>query len=263
MDMLKRSLAPLSKEAWEEIEETTAKVLKTHLSARKVVKVDGPKGWDFNAVTNGRLELLPENNGEVKTGMYSVKPLVETRISFELDRWEMDNIIRGAKDIELDSLEEAAEKVAAFEENTIYNGYKDGGIKGLCEVAEHNLSFGNEPNGILESISAGVLKLQHAYSSGPYTLIVGDEGWKLINKTSQGYPLKKLIEDFLKTEIVYSKELEGALLVPYDHEDLEMTIGQDFSIGYEGHDNKKVKLFITESFTFRVLDPSLVVKYNI
>ena len=54
-----------------------------------------------------------------------------------------------------------------------------------------------------------------------------------------------------------------AFLMPYDHEDIELTIGQDFSIGYENHDDKKIKLFITESLTFRVLDEKLIVKFNI
>ena len=53
------------------------------------------------------------------------------------------------------------------------------------------------------------------------------------------------------------------LLVPYDHEDLELTIGQDLSIGYQYNDNKKVRFFITESFTFRVLDPSIIINYKL
>ena len=54
-----------------------------------------------------------------------------------------------------------------------------------------------------------------------------------------------------------------AFLVPYDHDDLELTIGQDFSIGYEAHDTKEVTLFLTESFTFRVLDGSLIVPFTV
>lgn len=124
--MLKRSLAPLSREVWEEIDSRAEEVLKTHLSARKVIKVNGPKGWDYNALPKGRLDSIQEGSGEVCSGLYSVQPLLETRISFELNRWEMDNILRGAKDIDLEPLEEAAHKIAMFEENAVYNGYQDG-----------------------------------------------------------------------------------------------------------------------------------------
>ncbi len=263
MDMLKRSLAPLAHEAWEEIEERAAQVLKTHLSARRVVKVEGPKGWDYSAIATGRLDLIKEENGAVTSGLYNVQPLVETRITFELDRWEMDNIIRGAKDIDLEALEAAAEKIASFEENAIYNGYKKGNIKGLVESASHKLAFGNNAESIMQAISQGILKLRDSYVSGPYTLVVGEEAYKSVNTIVNGYPLKKIIEDLLGTEIIYTKNLSGALLLPYDHSDLEMTIGQDFSIGYESHDNHKVKLFITESFTFRVLDPTIIVSFTL
>jgi uncharacterized linocin/CFP29 family protein len=38
--------------------------------------------------------------------------------------------------------------------------------------------------------------------------------------------------------------------------DFELTVGQDWSIGYKGHDKENVDLYLTESFTFRVLEPA-------
>ena len=35
--------------------------------------------------------------------------------------------------------------------------------------------------------------------------------------------------------------------------DFELTVGQDFSIGYLGHTLQTVRLYLQESFTFRVL----------
>lgn len=261
--MLKRSLAPLSREVWEEIDSRAEEVLKTHLSARKVIKVNGPKGWDYNALPKGRLDSIQEGSGEVCSGLYSVQPLLETRISFELNRWEMDNILRGAKDIDLEPLEEAAHKIAMFEENAVYNGYQDGKIGGMLEEAANVIPLGAEATKIMESISKGILKLKHAYSEGPYTLVVGDKVWNLINMVVDGYPLRKTIEALVGSSIIYAPSVEDALLVPYDHDDLEFTIGQDFCIGYESHDSKNVKLFIAESFTFRVIDPNIIVKFTL
>ena len=51
--------------------------------------------------------------------------------------------------------------------------------------------------------------------------------------------------------------------MPFDHEDLELTIGRDFSIGYQSNDAQSVRFFATESFTFRVLDPSIIVKLKL
>lgn len=265
MDILKKDLAPLSEDAWEEIEERAADVIKTHLSTRKVFKVDGPKGLDYTVIPEGRLDIINSTeNNDVKSGLYKVKPLVEARISFALDRWEMDNIARGAADIDLENLEEAAKKIALYEENAIYKGFADGQIQGLDNVVENEvIPFGDDASSIMKGIAQGILVLNEAYVEQPMTLVVGDEGWKKINMDVCGEPLMSRIKKITGGDVVYSPVVDGAYLVPYDHDDLELTIGQDFAIGYEHHDSKIIQLFITESFTFRVLDPAIIVKYSV
>jgi Uncharacterized protein, linocin/CFP29 homolog len=107
--MLNREHAPISKEAWSEIEKRLKEVFKNYLSARKVVKVEGPKGWNFNVISEGRLGEVQED-GDLCYANYNVIPLTEARVEFEMDRWELDNILRGAKDIDFTPLEEAAKK---------------------------------------------------------------------------------------------------------------------------------------------------------
>jgi uncharacterized linocin/CFP29 family protein len=40
-------------------------------------------------------------------------------------------------------------------------------------------------------------------------------------------------------------------------------VGQDASIGYDQHDNKMVRLYLTESFTFRVIGPEAIVPFEL
>src|SRR5699024_3370099 len=98
--MLYRDLAPISNEAWEEIDEKATEVLKSYLSARRVVNVIGPKGFDHNVLTDGRLANTQNLDNGICYGNYKVQPLVESRIEFDMDRWELDNLQRGAKDID-------------------------------------------------------------------------------------------------------------------------------------------------------------------
>src|SRR5699024_1699031 len=105
------------------------------------------------------------------------------------------------------------------------------------------------------------ITLRENFVEGPLALVVGKEAIKRLSNGSQYYPLKKTIEELIGGKIIFSNTLEGAFLIPYDHEDLELTIGQDFSIGYEDHDAQEVRLFITESFTFRVLDENIIISY--
>ena len=264
MDFFKQELAPIAVEAWEEINDTAQKAIETTLSARKVLHVVGPLGLATPAIATGTLDVIDEDeNGGVSAGLYNVDRLLESRITFSLSRWELDNVLRGKKDIDLDALEEAAEKLALYEENTIYNGNKKAKIKGLVDLAAHKLSMTNDANENLQAIAEGLLKLQDAYTYKPYMLVVGDELFKMFHQVYQGKLLIDAIESLIDGKVIHSKVLKGALLLPYNHEDLEITIGQDYTVGYQTHDNEKVNLFITNSYTFRVLDENLIVYYKL
>ncbi len=263
MDFLKRQLAPLTEEAWHGIDERATEVLKSILTARRVVHVDGPKGLNHTVVSEGRLTILEEVSGEVSTGLFKVKPLVETRTGFTLNRWEMDNLTRGARDVDLGPLEDAARKAALFEENAIFNGYEKGNIEGLAQAADRTLEFGQDSSSIMDAVTDGVLTLQNNFANPPLTLVAGEKVWHQINHEAGVYPLYKQITELIEGDILFSSALEGALLLPYNHEDLELNLGIDFSIGYQDHDSKNLRLYIAESFTFRVLDPALIVKFTL
>lgn len=261
--MLYRDLAPITEETWEEIDDRAAEVLKSYLTGRKVVKVNGPKGLDFNVITEGRLVNV-EEEGNICHGNYEVLPLTEVRREFEIDRWELDNIARGAKDVDYEPLETALKEVALFEDNAIYNGLDSAIIKGLENAREGEaISFGESPKEILEAITEGVIRLKEAYAEGPYTLVVNKKAYKRILSVDTGYPFDEKIKKIIGGEVLLSHVVEGAYLLPYNHDDLELTIGRDYSIGYQAHDIKKVRFFISESFTFRVLDPAIIVKFNV
>ncbi|RAM60203.1 bacteriocin [Mesotoga sp. SC_3PWM13N19] len=263
MDLFKRQLAPLSSEAWEEINERAKQVLKSYLSARKIVNVVGPKGWEYSFLPEGRVKLL-DREGEIGVGLRKAKPLIEARIPFKLVRWQMDDIERGAKDSDLAPLENAVKQIALFEERVIYNGYEKASVEGIVEASENDpIPLGSKPNEIIESLSRAVQVLKDNFTDGPFVLVVNPDTMSMLNSHVSGYPLVKRIESFLGSEIVVSRVLKDALLLPKDHEDLEMVIGGDFEIGYQSSTDDEVELFITESFTFRVLDPAIIVKLTV
>ena len=176
----------------------------------------------------------------------------------------MDNIERGAKDVDYEPLENAVKEIALFEENAIYNGLEEGLIKGIDNVVQIDpIPLGNDPTTIMEAITKGLILLKENYQGGPFSLVVNEEAYKRILSKETSYPLDERIEKLIGGKIVYSHVVNGAYLLPYNHDDLELTLGRDFSIGYQYHTNEKVRFFITESFTFRVLDPTLIVKFTL
>jgi uncharacterized linocin/CFP29 family protein len=269
MDILKRELAPIPMEAWTEIDAQATRSLKAMLSGRKFLDVTGPMGADFPGVPEGRLsypEKQPER--EPAYGIRKVHHIVEVRIPFELDIEEMDNVVRGAKDVDLSAMEDAARKIALFEEKVIYHGLPDANIRGLkaC-VGGECLAIGSKPEGLLEGIAEGVTDFTSRSIDGPYSFIVGPKLWSRMSAHVQGYPVKMQAESLLGGPVLLSPYLTGeaeneAYMVTRRGGDLELILGQDLAIGYESHTQTKVKLYFTESFTFRVLEPAAVTTFT-
>lgn len=261
MDILKRSLAPITEKAWAEIDEQARRVLVGLLSARKFVDVEGPKGWDYAAVPLGRLDVSGEASVDgIDYGVNKVLPLVEARAFFEMDLWELDNIERGAPDIDLSAMETAARNIAAFEEKAIFYGFQQGQIKGLKEAAENKpVQLTSDPGKIMEAVTTGLAGFAEASIEGPFYLVVNPGVWSKIASYSQGYPLKRQLKDLIGGSIIMSPFIEDAFLVTGRGGDMQLVLGQDLSIGFHSSDQKKARLFFTESFTFQVLDPAVIV----
>ncbi len=262
--ILKREFAPISDLAWKWIDSEAQRTLKQNLAARKVVDFAGPHGWEFAAVNLGRLEQVKKDN--VPWGVRQVQPLVETRIPFTLSQWELDNLTRGALDIDNTHVVEAVEKAARFEDTAIFTGFDAAGIKGILKAAAHEaIALGDAAN-MASAVGQAVKTLITADVGGPYALVLGqDEYFALLAAASKApVPPYETIKQILQGEIVMSRVLKGGLVVSKRGGDFELTVGADYAIGYSHHDSKNVELFITESFTFRAIDPraAIVLKVN-
>ncbi|HHV10954.1 MAG TPA: bacteriocin family protein [Clostridiales bacterium] len=256
-----RNLAPISKNAWDQIDARAKEVLISTLTARKAVHVSGPKGSEYVVYNHGRLGEVSESDG-VSFASYQVTPLVETRIEFKLNRWALDNAVRGDKNIDFSSLEAAIKKAALFEEQVVYEGLAEGNIKGLLTVPDTSLKLGNTASDIKKSVAEGVIKLRNAYASGNMDLIVSQELYAKLWAMESQTPLVKALEDMISGKVIASEVIKGAILIPHDNENLELVLGDDFTLGYQEHDQKEVTFFIKESFTFQISDESLIVRFE-
>lgn len=262
MDLLKRNFAPILPEAWKLIDEEAARVLRLHLAGRRVADFQGPFGWKFAAVNTGRLALLESGPApEVAMGIRQVQPVVEIRIPIVLSLAELDIVARGGEDPDLDAVVRAAEKIAFVEDNAIFNGLPRGGIQGILSSTPHHVKL---PADVLE-LPAAILAardlLRKAGVTGPYALLLGPALYdRVLEATEEGYPLAKRIEGKLVDRpIVRAQAVDGAALISLRGGDYELTVGQDLSVGYAYHGKDTIELYLTESFTFRVLEPAAAV----
>src|SRR5215467_9965045 len=131
MNNLHRELAPISDAAWSQIEEEASRTIKRYLAARRVVDVEGPGGMALSAVGTGHLRNLNAPGDGVIARQREVKPLVELRVPFELDRQQIDDVERGAEDSDWQPAKDAARLLAFAEGRAIFEGYAAAGIGGI------------------------------------------------------------------------------------------------------------------------------------
>jgi uncharacterized linocin/CFP29 family protein len=230
------------------------------LSARALVDVEGPHGWSLGAVNLGRLTVGPDRQG-ITWGRRDVLPLVEVRVPCTISQMELDTISRGAKDTDLEPVSEAARRIAAFEEHAVYLGFSEAHMRGIVECSEHeHIAMGDEVQANVEAVSQAVKALHLAGVDGPYALVLSAERYQmLMQSTATGFPLAKVVARVLGGPIRWSPVVKGGVVMSTRGGDFESTIGQDLSVGYAAHDRDNVELYLTESFAFRVLEPSAAV----
>jgi uncharacterized linocin/CFP29 family protein len=261
MDILKKPLAPVTDEGWNQLNEEATDILTSVLSARKFVDVDGPYGLDFGAVHTGRINT--DKKGDVHYGINKVLPLIEVRTSFTMDIWELDNASRGAESLNWDAMEEAACKLATFEENVIYHGLKKAGVPGLKNCSQYDAAeLPESTDALLNALSRQLAVFKKNGIEGPYSLVVNPDDWERLTGELDGYPLRRQINSLLDGSIILSPFIEETFLVSKRGDDFRLTLGQDISIGYQFHDEEKVKFYFTESFTFQCFEPAAVAVFT-
>jgi len=255
VDLLKRNHAPITPEAWKQIDGEAKRVLQLNLAGRKLVDFDGPHGWQYSAVNTGYLTIRTDGGLGVPWGVRGVVPLIEIRVPFELPMMELDNASRGAV-LDLPAVVSAAEKAAHAEDTAIFNGFKAGGIEGIIPSSPHPAitipdDYADYPSIVVDAVET----LRRGGINGPYALALGPGCYAgLAQAAEDGYPIRDRVEHFLDGPMVLAPKVDGAVLLSHRGGDFQLSVGQDLSIGYAGHDNDKVSLYLTESFAFRVLE---------
>jgi uncharacterized linocin/CFP29 family protein len=262
MDLLKRELAPILPAAWALIDNEATRVLKMNLAGRKLVDVRGPHGWQFAAVNTGRLQMISEaGESDLELGLRRVQPVLEVRVPIRLEIAELESVARGAEDPDLGAVVRAAEKLALAEDNAIFNGLPPANIAGLVLSSPHPPHpLPAELAGLPRAVLAARETLRQGGVGGPYALVLGASLYDQVRAALlDGYPLAKQVEQIVDRPLVRTVAIDSAVVLSLRGGDYELWIGQDLSVGYAHHDRKQVELYLTESFTFRVLEPAAAV----
>ncbi len=255
MNNLHRQLAPISDEAWAQIEDEASRTFKRHLAGRRVVDVPEPKGLALSAVGTGRVRQIHAPGEGITAQQREVKALIELRVPFELSRQQIDDVERGALDADWGPLKDAARKIAFAEDRAIFDGYAAAGIQGIREASSNAaLRLPASAKAYPGAVAQAVSELRLAGCNGPYALVLGADAYTAASGGSDdGYPVFHHIERIAEGGVFWAPAIEGALVLTTRGGDFQLDIGQDLSIGYLGHTSTTVELYFLETFTFRAL----------
>jgi uncharacterized linocin/CFP29 family protein len=255
MNNLHRELAPISDGAWAQIEEEASRTLKRYLAGRRVVDLKGPGGSMLAAVGTGHLHNVEAPSDGIIARQREVKPLVELRAPFELERWAIDDVERGANDSDWQPLKDAARRLAFAEDRTIFEGYAAAGIQGIRHGTSNPLM--TLPGNVIhypDAIAHALNQLRLVGVNGPYSVVMGADAYTALSEASDhGYPVIQHIQRLANEEIIFASAIAGAFVLTTRGGDFDLHIGQDVSIGYLSHSDKTVALYLQESLTFLLL----------
>jgi uncharacterized linocin/CFP29 family protein len=260
---LQRELAPISGDAWEQIDAEASRSLKHYLAARRLIDFKGPLGWDASSVGLGHIERLTEPPAEgVEAVRRLVQPMVEFRSPLSLAVTTLAAAERGAADLDLSAVIAASRSAALAEDGAIFHGYGPGGIAGIVPSSPHQaIALGKDYGNYPKHVAQAVAVLRDADVGGPYAIAMGAQGYTGVIETTEhgGYPVFEHLRNILGGDVVWAPAVKGAVIVSQRGGDFEMSVGQDLSIGYAGADADSVELFIEESFTFRINTPEAAI----
>lgn len=255
MNNLHRELAPISDAAWSQIEEETARTFKRYLGGRRVVDVQGPGGVALSAVGTGHLLTVAAPGDGILARQREVNALVEFRVPFELDRQQIDDVERGANDSDWQPAKDAARLLAFAEDRAIFEGYAAAGIGGIrAGTSNPVMTLPADIRAYPDAIAQALSQLRLAGVNGPYSVVLSADAYTGLSETSDhGYPVMEHVKRLIDGEIVWAPAISGAFVLTTRGGDFGLYIGEEVSIGYLSHNDKTVRLYLEETFTFLLL----------
>jgi uncharacterized linocin/CFP29 family protein len=261
MDYLNRNASPFSAELWKEFDQAAVKAIRDMVTGRRFLEVDGPYGVGLNTLEVGHdnfcRQPAPGEAGAVMGHAISVPML---RRSFNLSIRRLAGHLEKEQPLDVTPVEEAAEAVAAREEEFVYYGQPAFQLYGLlnCEGRSH-VEGGNwaDIDRALDDVLAAVNKLDADHFRGPYALVLSPT---LYNGLFRRYPGTDMLQlEHLRrlcTRGIYKASIEGGAVV--DPRVGSLVVGQDLRAGYAQQDGVHYHLYLSESLVLRLQEPKAI-----
>jgi uncharacterized linocin/CFP29 family protein len=113
------------------------------------------------------------------------------------------------------------------------------------------------PTAVAQAVDA----LRQSGIDGPYGMAICPNVYTTIVESTEhgGHLLFDHLHRILGGPLVWAPGVDGAVVLSLRGGDFILDSGQDISIGYVDHNADAVRLYLEESFSFRVIEPDAAI----
>ena len=230
MNHLLRELAPVSDLGWTAINDEARRTLVHFLTARRLVDFCGPVGWGEDAVARGRVVESPDSYPGVRARVRVPQAMVELRVEFEIKRSVLDAVDRGADDVDLPSVKEAARLLARTEDTVVLGDGAFAGAPGLGAASPYPpIPIGDDSRDVPRAVASAIQILRDAAVGGPYAVALGSNAYTGVVETTEmgGYPVLEHVRLIAGGPVLWAPTVDGAIVCSTRGGDARLTIGED------------------------------------
>jgi uncharacterized linocin/CFP29 family protein len=252
---------PLSSALYDKIEQAAISAARDILTGRRILDVEGPYGLGLTTVEVGNDDLCrqpgPSEASAVVSKALSI-PMIYRR--FSLSKRRIAAFQDLGQPLSLKTVEDAAQAVAAREEEFVYHGQPDFHLQGLLTAeGRSNVKAGNWNNldEVIDNVIAAVTALDAKGYRGPYALALSPA---LYNNLFRRYAGSDLLQiEHLKrlcTRGIVKAPIEHGVLVSRDVGSI--ILGQDMHISHLGPDAAHENFAVSESAVLKIDAPDAI-----
>ena len=256
-----KSFEMISPELIDRIEKAAISAAREILSGRRIIDVEGPYGVGLTTVEVGNDELTHDAVAGQASAVVSralAIPMIYRR--FSISKRHIAAFQERGQPMNLKAAEDAAQEVAAREEDFVYRGQAEFHLSGLLTVeGRHVVKAGNweKVDEVLDNVIAAVNILDGEGYRGPYGLALAPE---LYNNLFRRYPGSDLLQiEHLKrlcTRGIVKAAIEGSVLVAGDVGSI--VLGQDLQVAHLSSDAAHENFAVSESLVLKIEAPDAI-----
>lgn len=260
-DFLNRHNAPFPEALWERVQAAAVSAASVLLTGRRFLEVDGPYGLGLTAIEVGGDDFCREPRpGEAAAVVSRAISLPMIRKTFVLSTRRVAAHHDMGHPLDLSPVEEAAEAVALREEEFVYYGQGDCGIRGLLNAeGSPRVTMGDwaDVSQVVQDVVSAVNALDQGTFRGPYALVLSPPLHNLLFRRYENTEMLQ-VEHLrrLCTLGIFKTDIRGGAVV--DPRVGRMVVGLDLHAGFERHDGIHHHLFLTESLVMKMEEPGAV-----